>query len=102
MYTTVSQLNGMSPMKKRVITIWMLSSFLLALCGPVLAASDEWRHLSPKEKDTVRRNYKRWENLPPQDKNHLREEWNRFQRLPPDQRDRLRQRFNEQRRENNE
>ena len=89
-------------MKKRIVTLWMLGAFLLVLSGPVFAAADDWRHLSPKEKDTIRRNYQRWEKLPPQDKDHLREEWDRFQRLPQDQRDRLRQRFDEQRRRPND
>jgi hypothetical protein len=89
-------------MKKQITTLWMLGSFLLALSAPVLAASDEWRRLSPKEKDTIQRNYKRWEKLPPQDKDHFREEWDRVQRMPQDQRDRLRQRYNEQRHRHND
>jgi hypothetical protein len=65
--------------------------------GPVSAADNDWRNLSPKEKDRVLRNYQRWEKLPSQDKEHLREEWNRWQRLPKDQRERLKQRYDEQR-----
>ncbi len=56
---------------------------------------DNWRRLSPKEKESVQRNYQRWQNMPPQDKEHLREEWNRFKSLPPDQRDNLRRRYDE-------
>ena len=89
-------------MKKRIVTLSMMGSLLLALSTPVSAASDEWRHLSPKEKDTIQRNYKRWEKVPPKDKDHFRDEWDRVKRMPQDQRDRLRQRFDEQRRGHND
>ena len=69
-----------------------------SLCATPMAGAAEWRHLTPKEKDKIQRNYQRWEKLPPQDKNHLREEWDRYQRLPPDERERVKQRFNDQRR----
>lgn len=77
---------------------------IVALCVPlftgnVSAADDNWRNLSPREKDRVQRNYQRWQNLPPRDKEHLREEWNRWQNLPQDQRERLKQRFDDQRRD---
>ena len=77
---------------------------VFALCFPLIAgrafaADDNWRNLSPKEKDRVQRNYQRWQNLPPRDKEHLREEWNRWQNLPQDQRDRLKQRYDDQRRD---
>jgi hypothetical protein len=60
---------------------------------------DNWRNLSPREKDNVLRNYQRWQNLPPSDKEHLREEWNHWQALPQDRRDQLKQRYEEQRRQ---
>jgi len=63
---------------------------------------ENWRNLSPKEKDNVLRNYQRWQNLPPQDKEHLREEWNHWQNLPQDRRDQLRRRYEEQRRRPND
>ncbi|HVO95240.1 MAG TPA: DUF3106 domain-containing protein [Terriglobales bacterium] len=77
---------------------------IFALCLPLVAgraagADDNWRNLSPREKDRVQRNYQRWQNLPPRDKEHLREEWNRWQNLPQDQRERLKQRFDDQRRD---
>jgi hypothetical protein len=84
-------------MKMRKTTAWVLGLFLLLAAGPAAAANDDWRNLSPREKDRIRRNYQRWENLPSQDKEHLREEWNRWQRLPQDRRDRLKQRYDEQR-----
>jgi len=63
---------------------------------------ENWRNLSPKEKDNVLRNYQRWQNLPPQDKEHLREEWNHWQNLPQDRRDQLKRRYEEQRRRPND
>ncbi|HTN69889.1 MAG TPA: DUF3106 domain-containing protein [Methylomirabilota bacterium] len=81
-----------------------LSSFALLLVLLVPLSSwardngDNWRNLSPKEKDNVLRNYQRWQNLPSPDKEHLREEWNRWQNLPQDRRDQLKQRYEEQRR----
>ena len=82
---------------KRIILSVFFSILLLSL-SPGWAAdnSENWRNLSPKEKDKVLRNYQRWQNLPPQDKDHLREEWDRWQRLPEDRRDRLRRRYEEQ------
>jgi|InoplaM3SPM_1038593.scaffolds.fasta_scaffold11798_2 uncharacterized protein DUF3106 len=84
-------------MKKRKMIAWVLGMFLLLMAGQVSAASDDWRNLSPREKDRVLRNYQRWQNLPSQDKQHLRDEWNRWQQLPEDRRERLKQRYNEQR-----
>ena len=88
-------------MKTNVIAV-LICGCLLWLTPPAMAANDNWRNLSPKEKDKVIRNYERWEKLPPQDKEHLREEWNRFQRLPQDRRDRLKQRYDDQRRNRRE
>ncbi len=88
---------------KRIIFSVLFSSLLLSSSAGWAADNrDNWRNLSPKEKDKVLRNYQRWQNLPPQDKEHLREEWDRWQRLPQDRRDRLRRRYEEegQRRDN--
>lgn len=85
-------------MKTRMIKVVALGLFLSTAANPVVAASDNWRNLNPKEKDKILRNYQRWQNLPPQDKEHLREEWDRWQRLPQDRRDRLKQRYDDQRR----
>jgi hypothetical protein len=60
--------------------------------------SDNWRNLSPKERENIQRNYQHWQNLPPKDKEHLREEWNRWQNLPQDRRDQLRNRYEDLRR----
>jgi hypothetical protein len=84
-------------MRKRIFGVLGLA--LLLASGSAMAAEDDWRSLSPREKERVRRNYQRWENLPSQDKEHLREEWNRWQSLPKDRRDRLKQRYDEQRRD---
>jgi hypothetical protein len=83
---------------KRVLVSIILSALLLTpLAGWGADSSENWRNLSPKEKDKVLRNYQRWQNLPPQDKEHLREEWDRWQRLPQDRRDKLKRRYEEQR-----
>jgi hypothetical protein len=84
-------------MKMRKTMAWVLGLFLLLAAGHAAAANDDWRNLSPREKDRIQRNYQRWQNLPSQDKEHLREEWNRWQRLPQDRRERLKQRYDEQR-----
>jgi uncharacterized protein DUF3106 len=84
-------------MKKRKNIIWALGLLVWLAAGNASAADNDWRNLSPKEKDRIQRNYQRWQNLPSQDKEHLREEWNRWQRLPQDRRDRLKQRYDEQR-----
>ena len=84
-------------MKRIVVSIFFSALLLSPLAGWAANSGDNWRNLSPKEKDKVLRNYQRWQNLPPQDKEHLREEWDRWQRLPQDRRDRLKQRYEEQR-----
>jgi hypothetical protein len=66
---------------------------LLPAAGWALDGPENWRHLSPKEKENVQRNYQRWQRLPPKDKEYLREEWNHWQSLPQDRRDNLRQRY---------
>jgi Protein of unknown function (DUF3106) len=84
-------------MKKQIVSALVFGSFLFLATAPGWAANEDWRNLSPREKDRVLRNYQRWQDLPPRDKEHLREEWNRWQNLPKDRRDRLKQRFDEQR-----
>jgi hypothetical protein len=86
-------------MKIRKKIVWALGLLLLLAATSAPAANDDWRKLSPREKERIRDNYRRWENLPSQDKEHLREEWNRWQSLPKDRRDRLKQRYDEQRRD---
>jgi hypothetical protein len=86
-------------MKTRNLLILVLGLFLLLGAQGVMAGEDDWRNLSPTERERVLRNYRRWQDLPPRDKEHLREEWNRWQRLPKDRRERLKQRYNEQRRD---
>jgi Protein of unknown function (DUF3106) len=83
---------------KRVVVSILFSALLLSPLAGWAANGDNWRNLSPQEKDKVRRNYQRWQNLPPQDKEHLREEWDRWQRLPQDRRERLKQRYEERQR----
>ena len=91
--------NFCNVMKMRKTIAWAFGLFLLLAANSASAANDDWRNLSPKEKDRIQRNYQRWQNLPSQDKEHLREEWNRWQRLPKDRRDRLKQRYDDQRRD---
>jgi hypothetical protein len=85
----------------RVVFLVVFSALLLSTPAGWAADSENWRNLSPKEKDKVLRNYQRWQNLPPQDKEHLREEWDRWQRLPEDRRERLKRRYEEQRQRRN-
>jgi uncharacterized protein DUF3106 len=81
----------------RVKQIIVAVIFALALALPSLtwALDDNWRNLSPKERENVLRNYQRWQSLPPKDKEHLREEWDHWRSLPPDQQDKLRKRYDE-------
>jgi hypothetical protein len=85
-------------MKRIVVSILFSALLLSPLTGWAASSNDNWRNLSPKEKDKVLRNYQRWQNLPSQDKEHLREEWDRWQRLPEDRRERLKQRYEERQR----
>jgi hypothetical protein len=84
---------------KLVRTAVVLSVVYLSLTAPAFAAGDDWRKLSPKEKDRIIRNYERWEKLPPKDKEHLREEWNRWNNMSEDRRDQLKRRFDDRRRD---
>ncbi|HEX6438342.1 MAG TPA: DUF3106 domain-containing protein [Candidatus Binatia bacterium] len=87
---------------KRLVASILLSALLLSpLAAWAASSSDDWRNLSPKEKDKVLRNYQRWQHLPPEDKEHLREEWDRWQRLPQDRRERLKRRYEERERRDN-
>jgi hypothetical protein len=85
-------------MKRLVVPILLSALLLLPRAGRAANSSDDWRNLSPKEKDKVLRNYQRWQHLPPADKEHLREEWDRWQRLPQDRRERLKRRYEERER----
>lgn len=84
---------------KRTLTAGILGLFLLLFAGQSPAADNNWRNLTPKEKERVRQNVDRWEKLPPQDKERLREEWDRWKKFPQDRRDRIKQRYDEQRRD---
>jgi hypothetical protein len=86
-------------MKARNTVAGIFGLSLLLSSQGLMAASDNWRNLTPPEKDKVLQNYQRWEKLPPQDKEHLRDEWNRWQRLPKDERERIKQRYDRQRRD---
>ena len=69
-------------MKRFNLTALVFGSLILLAAQSASAADDNWRNLSPREKQRVLRNYERWQNLPSEDKQHLREVWNRWQRLP--------------------
>jgi hypothetical protein len=85
-------------MVKRTLLAFGFCMFLMSPnFGWARDGGDNWRNLSPKEKDNVLRNYQRWQNLPPRDKEHLREEWNHWQNLPQDRRDQLKRRYEDQR-----
>ena len=84
-------------MKARDITAIVLGSFLL-LTAQLTLAADDWRNLSPRDREKVRQNIDRWEKLPPRDKDRVREARKYWDGLPKDQRDQIRQRYDEQRR----
>jgi hypothetical protein len=91
-----SKQGGLIEMVKQSLSIVTLCLFLLLpVSGWALDGGENWRQLSPQERENVLRNYQRWQNLPPKDKEYLREEWNRWQSLPQDRRERLRQRYDE-------
>ncbi len=83
--------------KRNLIAIFLCATVLMPVAGWARDDGDNWRNLSPKEKDNVLRNYQRWQNLPPNDKQHLRDEWDRWQNLPRDRRDQIKRRYEEQR-----
>jgi hypothetical protein len=86
----------MTEMLKRTLSAIALCSLLFSpVAGRALDGADNWRNLTPKEKENIQRNYQRWQNLPPKDKEHLREEWNRWRNLPQDKRDQLRRRYDD-------
>lgn len=90
----IVQLNKLIHQFKFKIGVVGFSLFiLLPSFGWALDGGDNWRNLSPQERENVLRNYQRWQNLTPQDKEHLQEEWQRWRSLPQDQRDRLRKRY---------
>jgi Protein of unknown function (DUF3106) len=84
-------------MKARDITAIVLGSFLLLTAELTLAAED-WRNLSPKDRERVRENIDRWQKLPPRDKDRVRDARKYYEGLPKDQREQIRQRYDEQRR----
>ena len=83
--------------KRNLIAFLLCASVLMPALGWSRDDGDNWRSLSPKEKDNVLRNYQRWQTLPPSDKQHLREQWDRWQNLPRDRRDQIKRRYEEQR-----
>jgi hypothetical protein len=85
----------MIAMKRMIGLLSLCAILLMPVSGWGRDSGDQWRRLSPKEKESIQRNYQRWQSLPQQDKEHLREEWDRFKSLPPDQRDDLRRRYDE-------
>jgi phage-related tail protein len=84
-------------MKARDITAIVLGSFLL-LTAELTSAAEDWRNLSPRERERVRQNIDRWEKLPPRDKDRVRDARKYYEGLPKDQRDQIRQRYDDQRR----
>ena len=85
-------------LKKACAALALGLLLLQPLSGWALDGGDNWRNLSPKERENIQKNYRRWQNLPPQDKEHLREEWDRWQNLPKDRRDQLKNRYDDLRR----
>ena len=86
-------------MIKRAVAASILGLFLLQpFSAWARDGSENWRNLSPNERENIQKNYQRWQNLPPKDKEHLREEWDRWQSLPKDRRDQLKNRYEDLRR----
>jgi len=86
-------------MFKKILRLLVISSVLfLPLAAWAAEGTDNWRNLSPQEKERVLRNYQHWKSLPPKDKEHLQEEWDRWRRLPENRRDKLRERYDDLRR----
>jgi Protein of unknown function (DUF3106) len=88
----------MTMLKKACAALALGLLLLQPLSGWARDDGDNWRNLSPKERENIQKNYQRWQNLPPQDKEHLREEWDRWQNLPKDRRDQLKNRYDDLRR----
>jgi hypothetical protein len=86
---------GNKTLKSKIAVAALCLFVLLPSFGWALDGADNWRNLSPKERENVLRNYQRWQSLPPKDKEYLREEWNHWRSLPPDQQDRLRKRYDQ-------
>lgn len=82
-------------LKKNLTTLLFCLLLLQPLASWALDGGNNWRNLSPQERENVIRNYQRWQHLSPRDKDYLREEWNRWQSLPEDRRDKLRRRYDE-------
>ncbi|HEY7167818.1 MAG TPA: DUF3106 domain-containing protein [Candidatus Binatia bacterium] len=83
--------------KRNLIALLLCGAVLLPAVGWSRDDKDNWRNLSPREKENVIRNYQRWQNLPQSDKQHLQQEWNRWQSLPPDRRDQIQRRYERER-----
>jgi hypothetical protein len=83
--------------KRNLIAVLLSATVLMPAVGWARDDRDNWRNLSPREKENVIRNYQRWQNLPPRDKEHLEREWNHWQSLPPDRRDQLERRYERER-----
>jgi hypothetical protein len=67
----------------------------LPLAAWAAEGSDNWRNLTPQDKERILRNYQHWQSLPPKDKEHLRQEWDRWRNLPENRRDKLRERYDD-------
>ena len=50
-------------MKTRNSLVLVFALLLPLIAGRASAADDNWRNLSPKEKDRVQRNYQRWRSV---------------------------------------
>jgi hypothetical protein len=92
----IAQLNkAIRRLKVKIVVTSLCLLTLMPSMSWALDGADNWRNLSPKERENVLRNYQRWQSLPPKDKEYLREEWDHWRSLPPDQRDKLRKRYDE-------
>ena len=53
----------------------------------------QMEHLSPEERERVKKNYEEFKKLSPEDKNRLKQNYMQFKQAPPEERERLRQNY---------
>jgi len=73
--------------KRALVSFGMCLFLLFPSFGWARDGGDNWRNLSPKEKDNVLRNYQRWQNLPPERRRRMAQRFRRLKQLPPEERE---------------
>ncbi len=54
---------------------------------------DQWKRMSPREKEQYRQRYRQYRRLPPKEQQRLRQELKRWDQLSPQERESIRRRF---------